>query len=330
MPLRPTISTAVEGPAASMSPRASESLRTRPHCAPATMTSPTRKVPFCTSAVATAPKPTTCRASTTVPAARRSGLDLRSRRSACSCSCSRRPSRLVRSLADTSAERTSPPNSSRTISCSSSCVFTLLGSLLGLSILLIATTTGTLAALAALMEEMVCSLTPSSAATTRTTMSVTFAPRDRISEKAAWPGVSMKVIVCPFGAVTADAPICCVMPPASPATVSVERSASNSDVLPWSTWPMTVTTGGRETRFSSSSPSTTPQSSSAALAASPWSPRVTSAPKPSAMASAVSASIDCVIEARTPFFIRSFTTSATPTLRASASSPTVMVSPRRT
>jgi hypothetical protein len=39
--------------------------------------------------------------------------------------------------------------------------------------------------------------------------------------------------------------MCCVMPPASPATTSVERIASSSDVLPWSTWPMIVMTGGR-------------------------------------------------------------------------------------
>ncbi len=37
------------------------------------------------------------------------------------------------------------------------------------------------------------------------------------------------------------------MPPASPATTSVLRRASSSEVLPWSTWPMTVTTGGRGT-----------------------------------------------------------------------------------
>jgi len=39
--------------------------------------------------------------------------------------------------------------------------------------------------------------------------------------------------------------MCWVMPPASPETTSVERMASRSLVLPWSTWPMTVTTGGR-------------------------------------------------------------------------------------
>ena len=39
--------------------------------------------------------------------------------------------------------------------------------------------------------------------------------------------------------------MCWVMPPASPAATSVWRMASSSDVLPWSTWPMIVTTGGR-------------------------------------------------------------------------------------
>src|SRR4051795_5942266 len=47
--------------------------------------------------------------------------------------------------------------------------------------------------------------------------------------------------------------MCCVMPPASPLTTFVSRMASSSDVLPWSTWPMIVTTGGRSTRSSSAS-----------------------------------------------------------------------------
>ena len=47
--------------------------------------------------------------------------------------------------------------------------------------------------------------------------------------------------------------MCWVMPPASPATTSASRTASSSDVLPWSTWPMIVTTGGRSTRSSAAS-----------------------------------------------------------------------------
>ncbi len=72
----------------------------------------------------------------------------------------------------------------------------------GLSILLIATMIGTPAALAWLMASMVCGITPSSAATTRMTTSVTLAPRARIAVKAAWPGVSMKVMAPPVGDVT--------------------------------------------------------------------------------------------------------------------------------
>ena len=41
--------------------------------------------------------------------------------------------------------------------------------------------------------------------------------------------------------------MCWVIPPASPAATSVSRIASSSEVLPWSTWPMIVTTGGRST-----------------------------------------------------------------------------------
>ena len=44
--------------------------------------------------------------------------------------------------------------------------------------------------------------------------------------------------------------MCWVMPPASPETTLALRMASSSDVLPWSTWPMMVTTGGRGCRSS--------------------------------------------------------------------------------
>ena len=47
--------------------------------------------------------------------------------------------------------------------------------------------------------------------------------------------------------------MCCVMPPASVSTTAVERIASSSVVLPWSTWPMIVTTGGRADRSASTS-----------------------------------------------------------------------------
>ncbi len=64
----------------------------------------------------------------------------------------------------------------------------------GLSILFTATTIGTSAARAWLIDSTVCGMTPSSAATTRTAMSVTFAPRARRAVNASWPGVSRNVI----------------------------------------------------------------------------------------------------------------------------------------
>ncbi len=61
-----------------------------------------------------------------------------------------------------------------------------------------ATMIGTPAALAWLIASAVCGMTPSSAATTRITMSVALAPRARMAVNAAWPGVSRKVTFSPF------------------------------------------------------------------------------------------------------------------------------------
>ncbi len=58
--------------------------------------------------------------------------------------------------------------------------------------------------------------------------------------------------------------MCWVIPPASPAATSVSRIASSSEVLPWSTWPMIVTTGGRSTRLSSASSNSGASGSSSA------------------------------------------------------------------
>ena len=57
--------------------------------------------------------------------------------------------------------------------------------------------TGTPAAFAWSIASTVCGITPSSAATTITAMSVTLAPRARMAVNASWPGVSRNVIVCP-------------------------------------------------------------------------------------------------------------------------------------
>ena len=69
------------------------------------------------------------------------------------------------------------------------------GSAPGLSILFTATMIGTFALSAWAIASLVCGITPSSAATTRMTMSVSDAPRARIAVKASWPGVSRKAIV---------------------------------------------------------------------------------------------------------------------------------------
>ena len=100
----------------------------------------------------------------------------------------------VPDLAETSTNMVSPPNSSATRPYSVSWVRTLVGSAPSLSILFTATTIGTSAACAWLRASMVCGMTPSSAATTSTAMSVTWAPRARMAVNASWPGVSMKVI----------------------------------------------------------------------------------------------------------------------------------------
>ena len=60
--------------------------------------------------------------------------------------------------------------------------------------------------------------------------------------------------------------MCCVMPPASPETTLVSRIASSRLVLPWSTWPMIVTTGARGMRSSGASSNvSSAETSSAAL-----------------------------------------------------------------
>ena len=91
----------------------------------------------------------------------------------------------------------SPPQASGTSSRSDSCWSTRAESASGRSILLTATMIGTSAALAWSMASIVWGMTPSSAATTRMTMSVAWAPRARMAVKAAWPGVSMKVMRWP-------------------------------------------------------------------------------------------------------------------------------------
>src|SRR3989454_474905 len=100
------------------------------------------------------------------------------------------------------AARVVPPSSSSTTWCDSRSCFTFCTLAAGRSILLIATTRGTPAFLAWEMASIVCGMIASSAATTSTTMSVTWAPRARIAVNASCPGVSRKVIDRPSLSVT--------------------------------------------------------------------------------------------------------------------------------
>ena len=112
--------------------------------------------------------------------------------------------------------------------------------------------------------------------------------------------------------------MCWVIPPASPAATSVFRIASSSEVLPWSTWPMIVTTGGRSTSSSSGSSNT----GSATVSSSEW---TTSTFLPSSAASTWIASSDSVVVSVfiSPSAISCFMTSGTGTSRYSATSLTV-------
>ncbi len=115
--------------------------------------------------------------------------------------------------------------------------------------------------------------------------------------------------------------MCWVMPPASPATTSVSRSASSSEVLPWSTWPMTVTTGARGSSISgsSASPRNPISTSLSATRCSRWPNSVT-------INSAVSASIVWLIVAMTPMRIIALMTSVPRSAMRLASSWIVIVS----
>ncbi len=208
--------------------------RARPGCAPATSASPTFSVPRPIRTLTTGPRPGSSRDSITVPDASVEGLARSSWISAIVITVSSRPSRFSWVLAETSTNSVSPPQSAGVRPRWASSPRTRLGSAPSLSILLTATIIGTSAALAWSIASTVWGMTPSSAATTTTAMSATWPPRARMAVKASWPGVSRKVRAEPSWW-TWYAPMCWVMPPASPAATSVSRTASSSEVLPWST-----------------------------------------------------------------------------------------------
>jgi len=183
---RPSTTAALDGPALLMRlPLSFSRARTLPYVSPTTMTSPTRRVPVCTSAVATGPRPLSSSASTIVPMAGRFGFAFSSWRSATRMIISSNSSRPRRALAETGTIGTSPPYSSTTTPASAKPFLTRSGLASGLSILLSAMMIGTLAARAWSMASRVWGMTPSSAATTTIAMSVTLAPRARMAVKAS-------------------------------------------------------------------------------------------------------------------------------------------------
>ena len=177
--------------------------RILPRTAPATITSPTRSVPFCTNKVATGPRVRSRLASMTVPLAARSGLATNSPTSETSRIISNKVSRFCPLSALTGTIMVSPPHSSATKPSSESSCLMRSGFAPSLSTLLMATIMGTSAALAWLIASRVWGWTPSSAATTRMARSVTLAPRARMAVKASWPGVSKKTIC-------SDLPLCSI------------------------------------------------------------------------------------------------------------------------
>ena len=273
--------------------------------------------------MASGPRVLLSSASTTMPIASRSGFAFSSSTSATTRMLASRPSSPSRVFADTGASGVSPPHSSTTTPLSDSSFFTRSGFAFGTSILFSATTIGTPAAFAWSMASFVCGMTPSSAATTSTATSVTCAPRARMAVNASWPGVSRNVIGWSL-TTTWYAPMCCVMPPCSVAVTFDSRIASSRLVLPWSTWPMIVTTGGRFWSFDSSSSivGRPVARSTATSACSAWCASTASNPMSVATIAAVSKSMTWLIEAMTPFFMSSLMTSTGDTAMRSPSSLT--------
>ena len=117
--------------------------------------------------------------------------------------------------------------------------------------------------------------------------------------------------------------MCCVMPPASRSATRVSRMASSSDVLPWSTWPMTVTTGARSLMSSGLASSVSAETSSSSKL------RISiSAPNSRAMSLAVSTSSVLLMVIIMRFISSLARTSFTRTSSLSARSFTVIPSAR--
>ena len=126
------------------------------------------------------------------------------------------------------------------------------------SILLAATTKGVLNSFKKVRLSSVCGWNPSFTSTTSIARSAMLPPLFLRVEKASWPGVSMKRrpgifillssirqphIFLTTSRGTSVAPMCCVIPPTSPAATALFLTLSRIVVFPWSTWPSTVIIG---------------------------------------------------------------------------------------
>ena len=162
------------------------------------MLSPTWSVPFWIRIVATGPRPLSSFASITRPLALLFAFAFSSNTSAVRVIISKSSSIPSPVLAETGTNTVLPPQSSAIRPYSVSSCFTRSTLAPSLSILLTATITSTSAAFAWLIASIVCGITPSSAATTKTAISVACAPRRRMEVNASWPGVSKNVIFSPL------------------------------------------------------------------------------------------------------------------------------------
>ena len=195
----PKTSTGIDGPADLIFlPISSNIALILPYVDPTKIESPTCKVPFWINNDATAPLPLSNLASITVPLDFLLGSAVNSCISAVKRIISSNESRFSPVFAETGTQIVSPPQSSDTKPCSVNSCLTLSTFAPGLSILFIATIIGTLAALQWLIASLVCGIIPSSAATTKITISVTCAPLALMAVKASCPGVSKNVIFSPF------------------------------------------------------------------------------------------------------------------------------------
>ena len=160
--------------------------------------SPTFKLPFLTNTVAKKPFRLSREDSIITPLNGFFGSAFKSSISEIRRIISRSSSIPLPVLAEISTQTTLPPRPSTKTPSFFNCSLTFWEFAPGRSILLIATKNGVFATPICSRDSFVWGITPSTPAITKTTKSVTLAPRALILAKAIWPGVSIKVICLPW------------------------------------------------------------------------------------------------------------------------------------